>query len=36
MINELEKDIAKVLVTEEEIQTRIGEMGRELTERFQG
>ena len=36
MINELEKDIAKVLVTEEEIQTRIGELGRELTERFQG
>ena len=36
MINELEKDIARVLVTEEEIQTRIGELGRELTERFQG
>ena len=36
MINELEKDIAKVLVTEEEIRTRISEMGRELTERFQG
>ena len=36
MINELEKDIARVLVTEEEIQTRIGEMGRELAERFQG
>ena len=34
MINELEKDIAKVLVTEEEIRTRISEMGRELTERF--
>ena len=36
MINELEKDIARVLVTEEEIRTRIGEMGRELAERFQG
>ena len=36
MINELEKDIAKVLVTEEEIRTRIGRMGQELAEQFQG
>ena len=36
MRSEMEQDILKVLVTEEEIQTRIGEMGRELAERFQG
>jgi len=36
MVNELERDILKVLVTEEEIQTRVGQLGAELAERFQG
>ena len=36
MVNELEKDILKVLVTEEEISARIQEMGAALAERFQG
>ena len=36
MVNELEKDILKVLVTEEEISARIAEMGSALAEQFQG
>ena len=36
MVNELEKDILKVLVTEEELKNRVQAMGAELTERFQG
>ncbi len=36
MVNELERDILKVLVTEEEIQARVGQLGAELAERFQG
>lgn len=36
MNNELEKDILKVLVTEEEIRSRIAEMGETLTEQFAG
>lgn len=36
MKNELEKDILKILITEEEIQTRITEMGEQLAERFAG
>jgi len=36
MKSEMHNDILKVLVTEEEIQTRIAEMGAELYERFQG
>lgn len=35
MKSELEADILKVLVTEEEIKVRIAEMGEELYERFQ-
>ena len=36
MVNELEKDILKVLVTEEEISARIEEMGVALAEQFLG
>jgi len=36
MVNELEKDILKVLVTEEEISARIEEMGVALAEQFHG
>ena len=36
MINELEKDILKVLVSEEEVKARVAEMGEELAKRFQG
>lgn len=36
MVNELERDILKVLVTEEEIGRRVGELGSALAERFQG
>lgn len=36
MVNEMEKDILKVLVTEEELKTRITDMGQALAERFQG
>jgi len=36
MINELEPDILKVLLTEEQIQARIRDMGRQLTEEFAG
>ena len=36
MINELEKDILKVLVTEEELKNRVQAMGAELAERFAG
>ena len=32
----MEKDILKVLVSEEELKTRIAEMGEELYEKFQG
>ena len=34
MVNELEKDILKVLVTEEELKNRVQAMGAELAERF--
>lgn len=36
MINELEKDILKVLVSEEDVKARVAEMGEELAKRFQG
>ena len=36
MSNELEQDILKVLVTEEELKRRVAEMGAELYDRFQG
>ena len=36
MRSELEKDILKVLVTEEEIQNRVAELGEALYERFEG
>ena len=36
MVNELEKDILKVLVTEEELKSRVQVMGAELAERFAG
>lgn len=36
MRSEMENDILKVLVTEEELKTRIAEMGEELYEKFQG
>ena len=36
MNSELEKDILKVLLTEEDIRRRVREMGAELYERFQG
>lgn len=36
MNSEMKNDILKVLVTEEEIQKRIAEMGAELYEKFQG
>lgn len=36
MRSEMENDILKVLVTEEELKARIAEMGSELYEKFQG
>ena len=36
MRSEMEQDILKVLVTEEELKARVAEMGRELYDRFQG
>jgi hypoxanthine phosphoribosyltransferase len=36
MKSEMERDILKVLVTEEELKARIAELGGELYERFQG
>jgi hypoxanthine phosphoribosyltransferase len=36
MVNEMENDILKVLVTEEELASRIRELGATLAERFQG
>ena len=36
MNSEMEKDILKVLVTEEELKTRIAELGEELYERYEG
>ena len=36
MRSEMEQDILKVLVTEEELKTRVAEMGAELYEKFQG
>lgn len=36
MRSEMEKDILKVLVTEEELKARVKEMGEELYERFEG
>ena len=36
MRNEMEKDILKVLVTEEELKARVQEMGDELYEKFEG
>ncbi len=36
MRSEMEQDILKVLVTEEELKTRLAEMGEELYEKFQG
>lgn len=36
MRSEMENDILKVLVTEEELKARIAEMGEELYEKFQG
>lgn len=36
MRSEMEKDILKVLITEEELRTRIAELGEAIYERFQG
>ncbi len=36
MRSEMEKDILKVLVTEEELKARVKEMGEELYEKFEG
>ena len=36
MRSEMEKDILKVLVTEEELQKRVGELGEALYEKFEG
>ena len=36
MRSEMEQDILKVLVTEEELKTRVAEMGETLYEKFQG
>lgn len=36
MKSEMENDILKILVTEEQIQTRIGELGEELYQQFEG
>ncbi len=36
MNSEMEKDILKVLVTEEELKTRIAELGEELYKRYEG
>ncbi len=36
MVNELERNILKVLVTEAEIGRRVGELGSALADRFQG
>ena len=36
MNSEMEKDIFKVLVTEEELKTRIAELGEELYKRYEG
>jgi len=36
MRSEMEKDILKVLVTEEELKARVQEMGEELYEKFEG
>ncbi len=36
MVHEMEKDILKVLVTEEELKVRVEELGVEIAERFQG
>ena len=36
MRSEMERDILKVLVTEEELKKRVAEMGAELYERFEG
>lgn len=36
MKSEMENDILKILVTEEQIQTRIGELGEELYQKFEG
>jgi len=36
MRSEMENDILKILVTEEQIQTRIGELGEELYQQFEG
>ena len=36
MKSEMEQDILKVLVTEEELQRRVAEMGQTLYERFAG
>ena len=36
MRSEMEKDILKVLITEEELQERIGQLGEALYEKFQG
>ena len=36
MKSELEKDILKVLVTEEELKARVGELGEALYDRFEG
>ena len=36
MVHEMEKDILKVLVTEEELKERVEALGRELAEQFEG
>ena len=36
MNSEMEKDILKVLVTEEELKTRIAELGEALYKRYEG
>ena len=36
MINEMEKDVSRVLISEEEIKKRVKEMGAQISEDYAG
>ena len=36
MINEMEKDVARVLISEEQIRQRVNEMGAQISEDYAG
>lgn len=36
MINEMEKDVARVLISEEQIRQRVKEMGAQISEDYAG